>query len=654
MVSIGGHSMPPTKIVVAVNVLDNADILRDYIEWYLSLDVDLILAHDFCSSDGSQDILEWFARKHLVEWSLHPEKSVRNYDPSAQLVRTARDQYNADWVIQCDTDEFLCIEGDSLRTVLDRANNDDLTVIASRCYNMTGPLLEPGESAPKVLTLRIDRGVQETLEHRLSGDLPFPIVFIQTPSKTIVRAAAFTGFGAGSHSATSAGGERGELPQLRFLHYPMRGFDAFQTKVRNAAAWFLENPQLESSPEWGWHWRRWIRLNQEGRLREDYERQFVSPARADELIRDGTCTVDETVANWIKNKISQFDTATGAFGPLLDEQKDASAAAREAVTRLQNRLDAARRGLAEAHATRLEVQTRLVAAEMRLDQTIETMKASVQGLLDHTARLHAAEQERDAARAQADAARAQADAARAQADAVRAQVDAAGVQVDAARAEARAQAQLLRIREAEIALLHANLGRTVENRTRLSAKLAILATENEAFRTRRVVRWVDRLKRGKDLSDWLDPAFQQLKDDTLLFTSSLQGFALRPSENLQTVAFVAYPLGPFRYRLSSVLLAPILTVPLSPGALGIELVVDEQIVARSEVALDQIEERLPTRFDFQPLAPSGDQPAWLRVFVRNAIYPVRVFEWQRQWWPSVRVAERRAFAGFVFATDAGD
>jgi hypothetical protein len=294
--------MSPTKIVVAVNVLDNADILREYIEWYLSLDVDLILAHDYCSSDGSQDILEEFAKKTHLEWFLHPQKSIRNYDPSAKLALLARDQYDADWVIQCDTDEFLCIEGDNLRRVLDRARSDDLTVGSIRCFNMTGRLLEPGEKAPKALTLRIDRGIPVTHEEQLSGELAVPYIFIQHLPKTIVRAAAFTEYGPGSHSATSAWGLSGELPQVRFLHYAMRGFDAFKTKVRNAAAWFMHNPQLESWPEWGWHWRRWIRLNEEGRLREDYEVQFVSPARAEELIRDGTCTVDETVANWIKNR----------------------------------------------------------------------------------------------------------------------------------------------------------------------------------------------------------------------------------------------------------------------------------------------------------------------------------------------------------------
>ena len=35
---------------------------------------------------------------------------------------------------------------------------------------------------------------------------------------------------------------------------------------------------------WGWHWRRWIHLHEQGRLREDYDEHFVSPAHAQQLI----------------------------------------------------------------------------------------------------------------------------------------------------------------------------------------------------------------------------------------------------------------------------------------------------------------------------------------------------------------------------------
>jgi hypothetical protein len=292
--------MSPNKIVLAVNVLDNADILHEYLEWYLCLGVDLIIVHDWGSSDGSQDILEQFARQKLVKWIPHPEKCVRDNDPSSRLARIALNEHNAEWIISCDTDEFLCIEGDNLRSVLDRAKQNDLTVLNVECFNMTGLPLAAEESFLERLTLRIDRPVIETYDQQVSGVLHVPYIFLRHPPKTIVRAEAFVEYAAGAHSAKNSWGRTGEIPELRFLHYPIRGSDAFQTKVRNITAFLDENEDLPSW--WGWHWRRWIRLNREGRLREDYESQFVSRGRAEELIRDATCRVDETLSSWIKNK----------------------------------------------------------------------------------------------------------------------------------------------------------------------------------------------------------------------------------------------------------------------------------------------------------------------------------------------------------------
>jgi hypothetical protein len=95
-------------------------------------------------------------------------------------------------------------------------------------------------------------------------------------------------------------GKSGDIGRLRFLHYPIRGYDTFEVKVRNTAAWIADNPHLE--PWWGWHWRRWIRLMEAGRLRQEYESQFASPQRADELVRDGTCAIDETVSSWVRRR----------------------------------------------------------------------------------------------------------------------------------------------------------------------------------------------------------------------------------------------------------------------------------------------------------------------------------------------------------------
>ena len=289
--------MPTDKIVLVTSVYDQGDILGDYLHWYLDLGVDFIIAQDLGSTDNSHDVLDRFARSGRVEWFTLPERDMRKYDTGTALAAIARDRHDAEWIIQCDADEFLSPEGRELTAILREAKENDCTVLSARCLNMTGAPLEQEQSAQRSLTLRIDRPAAPTPEQRLSGDLPAPFVLTGHPPKTIVRARALVNYGAGTHTATSGWGRTMAAPDLRFLHFPIRGFDKFERKIQNTAAWLRDNPHLEAN--WAWHWRRWIRLHQQGRLREEYDSQFVSPARSQELIRDGTCTIDETVAGWI-------------------------------------------------------------------------------------------------------------------------------------------------------------------------------------------------------------------------------------------------------------------------------------------------------------------------------------------------------------------
>ena len=167
-------------------------------------------------------------------------------------------------------------------------------------FNMTGQPLAAGASAPATLTLRIDRGVQETGEQALSGDLPVPYVFIRQQTKTIVQASSLIGYTIGGHLARHASGQSAEMPGLSFRHYPFRSYESFEMKVRNSAAWLDGNPEL--IPGLAWHWRHWVRLYRAGRLREEHAAQFVSAARAAELLREGVCTVDESVSSWARTR----------------------------------------------------------------------------------------------------------------------------------------------------------------------------------------------------------------------------------------------------------------------------------------------------------------------------------------------------------------
>jgi hypothetical protein len=172
--------MSADKIVLAVCPYDRGDILHDFIEWHLHLGIDLVLVQDFGSTDGSRAQLDQLARQGQVALVPLPTRDMANHKVDDALAELARDKYQADWIILCDADEFLCPIGADLRTILRDAESSEFTMLSVPCFNMTGPMIER-EKAPEELTSRIDKPTRETGEQQLSGELPGPYIFIRHP-----------------------------------------------------------------------------------------------------------------------------------------------------------------------------------------------------------------------------------------------------------------------------------------------------------------------------------------------------------------------------------------------------------------------------------------------------------------------------------------
>ncbi len=174
------------------------------------------------------------------------------------------------------------------------------------------------------------------------------------------------------------------------------------------------------------------------------------------------------------------------------------------------------------------------------------------------------------------------------------------------------------------------------------------ARELGAFRERRIARIIERLRNRVNVWNAVGEPFQQLKDDTLLFGPDLTGYLLQPSENLQHVPFLYYPLELGRANLAGVLLAPILDFPSATGTLGVEIVSPENaIVAQAVIPLSQVNDVAPARVTFPAIRDSDRGRFWLRVFVREADVPVRVFEWRKYRLCGIKM-RTQAFCGFVF------
>jgi SAM-dependent methyltransferase len=183
---------------------------------------------------------------------------------------------------------------------------------------------------------------------------------------------------------------------------------------------------------------------------------------------------------------------------------------------------------------------------------------------------------------------------------------------------------------------------------RVLQKAHLLAQELAAYREGRVVRLWRRFF-PDDLSGSVAPMFQQLKDDSLM-AQDVRGFSLQTSDDLRGEEYIEYFLRLQRPNLSGILLALVLDLPSDAGTLGLELVSPtERIVTQAMIPLSQVSDDGPLVFRFDPVRDSDQGVYRLRVFVRDAPVPVRIFEWRRYSWAGLGSLHRRAFYSPVFA-----
>jgi hypothetical protein len=107
------------KLVMTLLVRDEADIVDEHLRFHLEHGVDLVVATDHRSCDGTTEILRRYEREghlHLIyenaeEW--HQGVLV------TRMARLAATEFGADWVINNDADEFWMPREGTLKEVLE-------------------------------------------------------------------------------------------------------------------------------------------------------------------------------------------------------------------------------------------------------------------------------------------------------------------------------------------------------------------------------------------------------------------------------------------------------------------------------------------------------------------------------------------------------
>lgn len=108
------------RVAMTLLVRDEVDIVDDQIAYHLAAGVDMVIATDHRSVDGTTEILEKYeaqGRLHLIR---EDGEHIRQSEWVTRMARIAATEYEADWVVHSDADEFWWPHRGTLRDVLGR------------------------------------------------------------------------------------------------------------------------------------------------------------------------------------------------------------------------------------------------------------------------------------------------------------------------------------------------------------------------------------------------------------------------------------------------------------------------------------------------------------------------------------------------------
>ena len=335
-------------LVMTLLARDEIDVVDAWLAFHLNAGVDLVIATDNLSQDGTTEVLEEYARSGQVHLIREPGEDLRQDEWVTRMARLAATQYSADWVINSDADEFWWPRGASLSQVL--------AAVPPR-YGTVGAFLRV------FCPLSGDDDFAERMTVRFSALAPIndPASLYKPIRKIIHRGHPEIRLTRGNHALVDSpfAPLRGWFP-IECFHFPLRSVEQCAHKAKLQGEAFEKH--ITRSPT-AYHAQMFDALKR-GRMAEYYDAVVVS----DDELQRGTAEGRLVVDTRLRDALRELRDETGAFAPrgsgsglrfplptLVEDAEYAVEAATlgEAdVVRLQRRLD--------------ELEQRLQTVEQRL------------------------------------------------------------------------------------------------------------------------------------------------------------------------------------------------------------------------------------------------------------------------------------------------
>ncbi|MDO6746271.1 glycosyltransferase family 2 protein [Gilvimarinus sp. 1_MG-2023] len=279
--------MKNLKLCMTILVRDEAALIRENLDYHLSRGVDFIIATDNCSQDGTATILREYEKKGLLHYIFEPADDYSQDLWVTRMARIAAEEYKADWIMHTDADEFWW-----------PSNSEKIPdILGSVAPNIDGLKVRRSNFAPtdgydNELPFYSQLTVRE--KHSLNS-LGRPL-----PPKICHRGRPDVKINQGNHSFEL----HSQTPcvkqcnEILIFHFPQRGFNEFQKRVRQGGAAYNRNNRLAKNV--GNTWRKLYQLEQRGELKNYFDGATFSEEQITQGISENTLIVDTRLSDYMQ------------------------------------------------------------------------------------------------------------------------------------------------------------------------------------------------------------------------------------------------------------------------------------------------------------------------------------------------------------------
>lgn len=249
------------RLIMTLLVKNEEDILEENLIFHHSMGVDAFIVTDNNSTDNTPAIIEKYKKMGWIVEVIN--ETSTGYEQKMwvdRMIMIAKDKYKADWVINCDADEFWYTPLGSLKQECAEAKGNVLLTTMHVPYPISGSTWKEWDESVRV----IPKGMQASLE--LS---PYNI-FGGSRSKVAHRTAGYLHISMGNHKVAMFPRHKVKS-SIIIYHYIWRGYDHFIKKIVNGG----KELEKHSSKRGGAHWRYLYEKYKQGCIDEEYRKIFA-------------------------------------------------------------------------------------------------------------------------------------------------------------------------------------------------------------------------------------------------------------------------------------------------------------------------------------------------------------------------------------------